>query len=144
VEEIRGMELVIALLILIIPFPSAAAVTYLWRLYLSDSRRPRSWMLWTFALGSTGILIVGIYFALVIVWRMISLDVPPETRIVSGLAIAALLSIPIAFAAQIEWRRRIARDPSIASNPPDDDLNAAEAHPKEAPAHERSRSTPEP
>lgn len=102
------MEELVAALLLILPIPSLVATGYIWRIYFEDDRRPRSWLLWMLAVGATVKLVAGCYFAALAFYRLaISITLPADTRGLSGLMVILLLGAPIAYALQIERRRRL-------------------------------------
>ena len=85
---------------------SATATAYLWRLYLSDEA-PRSWILWTLAAAATSKLVIGGWFAALVIYRIaIEIDLPTWTRPISYVAVCILLLTSCVYAVQIERRRR--------------------------------------
>lgn len=106
-------ELVLAAIVLLI---GTVATVYLWRIEREDRRDralnglPPGWLLQTIAAAATVKLVIGAYFGALTLYRYtISLDLPPETRPISTLAVCILILAPVFYALRAYLRRRAAR-----------------------------------
>lgn len=103
-----GDQLLTLLALPIIPLAvvSLASGLFLLHIYRSDPRTTRSWLLR--ALARVGLLAVfpAVWFAILTLYRvMIRTELPPETRLISLLALYALFLIT-PFLAYVIWRAR--------------------------------------
>jgi RsiW-degrading membrane proteinase PrsW (M82 family) len=98
----------IALMLLIAPFPGWVSVVYLWRVYLADESRPRSWLLLLVAFIATivqiALLPIALLAAIVILPQItISGD---DATLMLGMALLAAASVPTLLGLVFAARRR--------------------------------------
>lgn len=87
------------------PIVSVIATFYLWRIFYSDERRPRSWLLKRDAIASSAMSFCSLVFAWLGIWRITVGILPEWTGILTAVAILILGAVPAYFAWTI-WRRR--------------------------------------
>ena len=79
------------------PVPAIVATTYLWTVYASDKRRPRSWLIRMLATTSTAVTVAAMYFGLLAMVRLAghAADLPAWLGYLSALVVLLLDAIPV-------------------------------------------------
>jgi uncharacterized membrane protein len=93
----------------IMPFISAASTVFLWGVYFSDRKRPRSWVLFHLAIGATVASFIAISISLVAILRSIDMVTGPTSGALQILLVLLLELVPIWYGVAV-WRMRRSRD----------------------------------
>lgn len=96
---------VLAEILLIVPFLGTLATIFLWRIYLSDTARPRSWVLFVTAVSSTIVSIAGWAISTVAIVRLSGQSIGEQGGLVLAFVLLVLECLPIWYAVEV-WRRR--------------------------------------
>lgn len=97
---------IIAIAIIVVPLFGIVACVFQWQLYLSDPRRPRSWLLYSLAMGSTVATICAIVMSMLATLRFAGISLQGLGAILLALMVLLLECIPIGYAVQLYVRRR--------------------------------------
>lgn len=94
----------LSIALVITPIFGIAATAYLWRLYLSDPARPRSWVLFLLAVGATTVSLAGIALAFLALVRLSGVMLGLVGVIILAVVLLVLEWIPIWYALNV-YRR---------------------------------------
>lgn len=100
-----GLVSVLAAILFVLPLLGLLGTVFLWRVYRSDTHRPRSWVLLLLAGGATIVEMASLVVAWLALRRLLGAESLPEGAVLLAVAVLALESIPIWYAYTI-WRRR--------------------------------------
>lgn len=91
------------------PVAGILATIFLWKVYLSDTARPRSWVLFMFAAGSTIVSAAGAAISLIAIVRLSGESIGLAGGLVLAGVLLVLEWVPIWYALTVFRRRRTAR-----------------------------------
>lgn len=94
---------VLTVVLLLYPIVGLIGSVFLWRVYLSDTDRPRSWVLYRLAVGATLAAIASTAIAWLAARRLAGGDSLPEGPYILGIVVLVLEAKPIWYAYSI-WR----------------------------------------
>lgn len=105
-----GAEIVdlLSIVLLALPFLGFVATLVQWRIYLSDTARPRSWILFLLAVGSATVTVTSLAIAAVALARLVGRPLP-EGALVLTLSVVVLEILPIWYTVKILTVRHDAR-----------------------------------
>jgi hypothetical protein len=102
-------------ILLLLPVAGYAAAIFLWRVYLSDEARPRSWVLFLLAFTSTLISTIGLAISALAAIRLSGQTLGFVGGLILVVVLVFLESIPIWHAITV-WRRRRSGEIEIHNN----------------------------
>lgn len=126
-EFADGAFVILAILIVIFPIMSTAATTFLWWIFTSDTRNPKSWLLFMLASSSTVINIASFALAYLALRRFFQIELLPNEILLSmlGLSIVAIEFVPLYFAVKIARIRGFLRNKGETINGAEDQQESA-------------------
>ena len=99
---------VVVAILLVMPVAGLVATVYIWRLWRSDTRRPRSWVLFAMAYASTVIDFMSVPIAWFAWRRVINAEPLPSyvALLILGGVLLVLEAVPVYFGVLIYRKRR--------------------------------------
>lgn len=96
----------LGILLIVLPFAAAVGAFYLWRIWFSDEKRPRSWILRDLALAATVKTLAAFALGYLAVRRFLGAPPLEEGLLILAFAVIVLEIFPIYYALSAYMRRR--------------------------------------
>lgn len=102
---------VLSVVLFLLPPLGLIAAAFLWKVYLSDEQRPRSWVLFRLASGASVVAVGSVVIAVLASLRFAGVSLQGLGSVVLVIVVIVMEAIPIWYAASV-WRIRRNRNSS--------------------------------